>query len=86
MSTSQSRFRFTEKTERLVMKNGMLIGLTTLALGSTTALTPLAAADMTFERALNADSEPQNWVLHHKNYQGHRFSQLTQINTETAPT
>src|SRR2546430_4132314 len=44
-----------------------------------TALTPVAAADMTFERALNAAKEPQNWILHHGNYQGHRFSALNEI-------
>ena len=49
----------------------------------TTAITPVRAADMTFERALNVAQEPQNWVLHHGNYQGHRFSQLKEINTET---
>jgi alcohol dehydrogenase (cytochrome c) len=49
----------------------------------TTALTPVQAADVTFERALNVDKEPQNWLLHHGNYQGHRFSQLKEINTET---
>jgi alcohol dehydrogenase (cytochrome c) len=48
-----------------------------------TALTPARAADMTFERALAADKEPQNWLLHHGNYQGHRFSQLSEINAET---
>jgi alcohol dehydrogenase (cytochrome c) len=47
------------------------------------ALSPVRAADMTFERALNADKEPQNWLLHHKNFQGHRFSQLKDINTDT---
>jgi len=46
------------------------------------ALTPVNAADMTHERALNASSkEPQNWLLHHGNYEGHRFSQLKTINT-----
>ncbi len=41
------------------------------------ALTPVSAADMTHERALTASSkEPQNWFLHHGNYEGHRFSQL----------
>ena len=48
----------------------------------TTALTPVQGADMTFERALNVGNEPQNWVLHHGNYQGHRFSQLREINAE----
>jgi alcohol dehydrogenase (cytochrome c) len=40
-------------------------------------------ADMTFERALNPAKEPQNWLLHHGNYQGHRFSSLNEINTST---
>jgi alcohol dehydrogenase (cytochrome c) len=48
-----------------------------------TALTPVRAADMTNERALNPQREPQNWILHHGNYQGHRFSALKEINTET---
>src|SRR6266545_5718104 len=47
------------------------------------ALTPVSAADMTHERALNVAKEPQNWLLHHGNYEGHRFSQLKQINTDT---
>jgi alcohol dehydrogenase (cytochrome c) len=48
-----------------------------------TALTPLRAADMTNERALNPQREPQNCILHHGNYQGHRFSLLKEINTDT---
>src|SRR5882724_5561843 len=47
------------------------------------ALTPVSAADMTHERALNVAKEPQNWLLHHGNYQGHRFSALNEINTAT---
>jgi alcohol dehydrogenase (cytochrome c) len=50
---------------------------------TTTALTPAPAADMSFDRALAAEKEPQNWVLHHGNYQGHRFSQLNEINADT---
>src|SRR5260221_14340136 len=48
-----------------------------------TALTPVSAADMTTERALNPQREPQNWILHHGNYQGHRFSALKEINADT---
>jgi alcohol dehydrogenase (cytochrome c) len=48
-----------------------------------TALTPLRAADMTNERALNPQREPQNWILHHGNYQGHRFSALKEINADS---
>jgi alcohol dehydrogenase (cytochrome c) len=48
-----------------------------------TAMTPARAADMTNDRALNPQREPQNWILHHGNYQGHRFSTLNEINTDT---
>src|SRR5882672_3906917 len=58
---------------------GTMIGSLLLA----TALTPLWAADMTHERALNVAKEPQNWLLHHGNYQGHRFSALKEINIDT---
>src|SRR4030095_16993513 len=46
-----------------------------------TMLTPAGAADMTHERALNVAKEPQNWLLHHGNYEGHRYSSLKDINT-----
>ena len=35
---------------------------------------------MTQERLLNADAEKGNWLHHHKNYSGHRFSALNEIN------
>src|SRR5215467_6551130 len=65
---------------RTLSFTGALMGALLLA----TALTPVRAADMTYERALAVEQEPQNWVLHHGNYQGHRFSQLKEINTDTA--
>ncbi len=55
-------------------------GVIAAALWATSAMVPALAADMTFERALNADKEPQNWLLHHKNFQGHRYSTLNEIN------
>jgi alcohol dehydrogenase (cytochrome c) len=58
---------------------GALVGSLLMA----TALTPARAADMTNERALNPQREPQNWILHHGNYQGHRFSLLKEINADT---
>ena len=48
-----------------------------------TALPPAGAADMTAERALNVQREPHNWLLHHGNYQGHRFSLLKEIDTNS---
>jgi glucose dehydrogenase len=61
-----------------------LAGAFAAVLLASTALTPANAGDMTFERALNVDKEPHNWLLHHGNYQGHRFSHLKEINTDTA--
>src|SRR5882672_11045236 len=68
------------------MRTSSLAGAMIGALLTATALTPVwltsvQAADMTHERALNAAKEPHNWLLHHGNYEGHRFSQLKDINT-----
>jgi alcohol dehydrogenase (cytochrome c) len=65
------------------MKSTAIITLATALLASAGMLSIVRAADMSFERALNADREPQNWLLHHKNYQGHRFSALKEINTDS---
>src|SRR6266404_2549405 len=61
----------------------LLVSVALSALAACGALSGARGADMSFERALNADREPQNWLLHHKNYQGHRFSALKEINTGT---
>src|SRR5579859_2871064 len=60
-----------------------LVSIVSAALAACGTVSAARAADMSFERALNADREPQNWLLHHKNYQGHRFSALKQIDTAT---
>ena len=61
-----------------------VIGTITGLLLMATALAPAHAADMTNERLLNPQREPQNWILHHGNYQGHRFSLLKEINAGNA--
>src|SRR5437588_11576378 len=65
------------------MKSSKLAGAFICSLLMASALTPVGEADMTFERALDASREPQNWLLHHGNYQGHRFSPLKDINADT---
>ena len=60
------------------MKTLAFAGVLTSSLLVATALTPVGAADMTHERALNVYKEPHNWLLHHGNYEGWRFSQLKQ--------
>jgi glucose dehydrogenase len=58
--------------------------LRTLLLGGSVALavTPVPAADVTPERLVNADKEPQNWLMNHRTYDGQRFSPLARINRD----
>jgi alcohol dehydrogenase (cytochrome c) len=63
------------------MRSRMLHPLTLLFVASTALAAPLAlAADVTPERLLNADKEPQNWLMNHRTYDGQRFSPLDRIN------
>ena len=39
--------------------------------------------EMTTERLLNADKEVGNWITHHGDYAGHRFSPMKEINKDT---
>jgi alcohol dehydrogenase (cytochrome c) len=48
--------------------------LTMLACGWSTA-----SAQVPFERIVNADTEPGNWLTYSRNLQGHRFSPLAEI-------
>ena len=43
---------------------------------------PPAAKGVTYERILNARSEPQNWLTYYGAYDGQRYSPLDQINKE----
>jgi alcohol dehydrogenase (cytochrome c) len=65
------------------MKTKALAGALVGSFLLSSALTPLRAADVTNERLLNPQREPQNWILHHGNYQGPRFSLLKEINIDT---
>src|SRR6202158_4673972 len=51
-----------------------------LLAGSMLAAWPVLAADVTPERLLNPDKEPQNWLMNHRTYDGQRFSPLDKIN------
>src|SRR6266853_114763 len=43
---------------------------------------PAFAADVTPQRLLNPDREPQNWLMNHRTYDGQRFSPLARINRD----
>jgi alcohol dehydrogenase (cytochrome c) len=61
---------------RIVSKAILLSSITFIA-------TPALAAEVTAERLINADKEPQNWLMNHRTYDGQRFSPLDQINKST---
>jgi alcohol dehydrogenase (cytochrome c) len=44
------------------------------------AAMPANAAEVTFERLVNADREPQNWLMNHRTYDAQRYSPLARIN------
>ena len=41
------------------------------------------AGNVTQERLLNSEAEPENWIHHHGNYETHRYSPLSQVNRDT---
>ena len=44
------------------------------------AASPAFGADVTSERLINADREPQNWLMNHRTYDAQRYSPLDKIN------
>jgi alcohol dehydrogenase (cytochrome c) len=52
-----------------------------LLAASMLAAAPVLAAEVTPERLLNPDKEPQNWLMNHRTYDGQRFSPLARINS-----
>jgi alcohol dehydrogenase (cytochrome c) len=62
------------------MKRNFLIFKAALLSATFFAVYPALAAEVTSERLVNADKEPQNWLMNHRSYDGQRFSPLDQIN------
>jgi alcohol dehydrogenase (cytochrome c) len=60
-------------TRKHSIRNLLLTGAVTLAW-------PALAAEVTPDRLVNADKEPQNWLMNHRTYDGQRFSPLDKIN------
>jgi hypothetical protein len=61
------------------------IGIALLAGSTVTFVSPALAGEVTPERLINADHEPQNWLMNHRTYDGQRFSPLARINREELP-
>src|SRR5712691_4152299 len=54
-----------------------------LASSFTLTIAPAMAADVTPDRLVNADREPQNWLMNHRTYDAQRYSPLDKINRAT---
>jgi PQQ-dependent dehydrogenase, methanol/ethanol family len=52
------------------------------ALSGKIGTAPPVVADVTYERIVDARSEPQNWLTYYGAYDGQRYSPLDQINSE----
>src|SRR5947208_6136814 len=52
---------------------------TSMLSGLVIAASPVLAADVIPERLINADKEPQNWLMNHRTYDGQRYSPLGRI-------
>ncbi len=54
--------------------------ITSMLAGLVIAGSPTLAAEVTPERLINADREPQNWLMNHRTYDAQRYSPLDKIN------
>src|ERR1700752_639868 len=64
------------------MKRATGASIALLVGGSFVMMGPALSADVTSQRLVNADKEPQNWLMNHRTYDGQRFSPLARINRE----
>jgi len=53
------------------------------AAGAAATEEPVARGELTFERLVNADQEPENWLMYSGDYSGRRHSALDQVNGDT---
>jgi len=58
------------------------IRIAVLAGSVAAAAVPVGAAEVTPDRLINADKEPQNWLMNHRTYDAQRYSPLDKINKE----
>jgi alcohol dehydrogenase (cytochrome c) len=60
------------KNHHRSIRNMLLVGIAIVAF-------PAFAAEVTSDRLVNADKEPQNWLMNHRTYDSQRYSPLDKI-------
>jgi alcohol dehydrogenase (cytochrome c) len=63
------------------MPKTMMSAVTLLTSALLSAAATATAAEVTSDRLINADKEPQNWLMNHRTYDAQRYSPLDKINT-----
>src|SRR3954464_5118874 len=63
-----------------MVKSTFMAAFAAFLLGTTSLV--FAADEVTADQLLNANSDPGNWLTHHKDYSAQRFSPLNQINKD----
>src|SRR6266852_7118618 len=76
------RLRLNSKREDIMARRNHSMRDALLASSVLLVSGPATAADVTPERLLNPDKEPQNWLMNHRTYDGQRFSPLARINRD----
>jgi alcohol dehydrogenase (cytochrome c) len=69
--------------EAIMRSSNLLMRNLVLASGMLVAVSPAMlaiAAEVTSDRLINADKEPQNWLMNHRTYDAQRYSPLDKIN------
>ena len=73
---SAIRIAWTSKALNVTASDAIRAAALAMMLGT---VAPCWAADVTADRLINADKEPQNWLMNHRTYDGQRFSPLARI-------
>jgi alcohol dehydrogenase (cytochrome c) len=58
------------------------LALIFLAATALSVTAPAICAEVTADRLINADKEPQNWLMNHRTYDAQRYSPLDKINKD----
>jgi alcohol dehydrogenase (cytochrome c) len=64
------------------MTNPLMRSVRNFLLASAVCAPPASAAEVTPTRLVNADREPQNWLMNHRSYNGQHYSPLARINKD----
>ena len=62
--------------------NTSVVGTIAGFVGAAVFAASAMAGNITHDRLVNSENEPENWINHHGNYEAHRFSGLREINRD----